>query len=121
MNYWPAETTNLAELHEPLLAFIGELAVNGAPTAQSSYGARGWVAHHNTDLWRADRAGRRLRQRRSGVGDVADGGAVAGAAPVEHYLFGGDVDYLREQAYPVMKGAAEFCLDWLVDDGKGTW
>jgi len=53
MNYWPAETTNLAELHEPLLGFVEQLATNGRATAKVNYGARGWVAHHNTDLWRA--------------------------------------------------------------------
>ena len=119
MNYWPAEPTNLAELHEPLLAFVGELAIEGAKTAQSSYGARGWVAHHNSDLWRQTEM----------VGDYGKGDPVWATWPMsgpwlsqhlyEHYLFGGDRDYLRTKAYPAMKGAAEFCLDWLIDDGHG--
>jgi alpha-L-fucosidase 2 len=119
MNYWPAESANLAELHEPLLAFIRELSVNGTPTASSMYGTRGWTAHHNSDLW-----------RHSGmVGDWGNGDPVwatwAMAGPwlaqhlYEHYLFGGDLAWLRDTAYPVLRGAAEFGLDWLVDDGKG--
>ncbi|MEO5819028.1 MAG: glycoside hydrolase family 95 protein [Vicinamibacteraceae bacterium] len=119
MNYWPAETTGLPELHEPLLAFIGELAVTGARTARTMYGTRGWTAHHNADLW-----------RQSGmVGDWGNGDPVwatwAMAGPwlaqhlFEHYLFGGDLAWLRAKAYPALRGAAEFGLDWLVDDGKG--
>jgi len=106
MNYWPAEPTNLAELHEPLLAFVGELAGAGAKTAQSSYGARGWVAHHNSDIWRQTEM----------VGDFGKGDPVWATWPMsgpwlsqhlyEHYLFGGDRDFLRLKAYPAMKGAA---------------
>jgi alpha-L-fucosidase 2 len=119
MNYWPAEVANLAECHEPLLAFIGELAVNGRKTAAVNYGARGWVSHHNSDLWRQS----------SPVGNYGAGSPVwanyAMSAPWlcqhlwEHYAFGGDKKFLRETAWPLMKGAAEFCLDWLVDDGAG--
>jgi len=119
MNYWPAETANLADLHEPLLAFIEELAVNGRKTAAVNYGARGWVAHHNSDVWR----------QTAPVGNYGEGDPVWASWPMagpwlsqhlyEHFLFGGDVEYLRRRAYPVMKAAAEFCLDWLVEDGKG--
>lgn len=118
MNYWPAESTNLAELHEPLLRFIEGLAVTGARTAQVNYGAKGWVAHHNTDIWRHS----------APVGDFGQGDPVwafwqGGAAWLsqhlwEHYAFGRDKRYLRERAYPVMKSAAEFYLDWLVEDGN---
>ena len=104
MNYWPAEPTNLAELHEPLLAFVGELAIEGAKTAQSSYGARGWVAHHNSDLWRQTEM----------VGDYGKGDPVWATWPMsgpwlsqhlyEHYLFGGDRDYLRDQGLPGDEG-----------------
>ncbi len=118
MNYWPAEPAALPELHQPLLSFIGELAVTGRRTA-SAYGARGWTAHHNTDLW-----------RQSGmVGDWGHGdpvwacwqmgGAWLAHHLYEHYLFGGDVAYLRDRAYPLLRGAAEFCLDWLVEDASG--
>ncbi len=119
MNYWPAETTNLAELHEPLLAFVEQLAVNGRKTATVNYGARGWTAHHNSDLWR----------QTGPVGNFGEGDPVWAFWPMagawlsqhlyEHFLFGGDVEYLRARAYPVMKSAAEFCLDWLIEDGAG--
>ena len=119
MNYWPAEPANLAELHEPLLTFVRELAVNGRRTAAINYGASGWVAHHNSDIWRQS----------APVGDFGAGDPVWAFWPMagpwlaqhlyEHYLFGGDVVYLRERAYPVMREAAEFCLDWLIDDERG--
>lgn len=119
MNYWPAEVANLAECHEPFFDFIEKLAVNGRKTAEVNYGAHGWVAHHNADVW----------------GQTAPVGNFGGGDPVwanwamsspwlsqhlwEHYAFGGDKKFLRERAWPVMKGAAEFCLDWLIEDGKG--
>ena len=119
MNYWPAEVTNLAECHEPLLEFIGQLAVNGRATAATNYGARGWVSHHNSDIWR----------HTAPVGNFGDGSPVwanyAMSGPWlcqhlwEHYAFSGDRKFLRETAWPVMKGSAEFCLDWLIDDGAG--
>lgn len=119
MNYWPAEVTNLAECHEPLFDFIGELATNGRRTAQVNYGARGWVSHHNADIWRQS----------APVGNWGHGDPVwanyALSGPWlcqhlwEHYAFGGDRKFLREVAWPLMKESAEFCLDWLVDDGRG--
>jgi alpha-L-fucosidase 2 len=119
MNYWSAEVANLAECHEPLLRFIKELSVNGRKTAEINYGCRGWVAHHNSDFW-----------RQSGqVGAYGHGDPVWACWPMsagwlcqhlwEHYTFGGDLNFLRDHAYPVMKSAAEFCLDWLIDDGQG--
>jgi alpha-L-fucosidase 2 len=120
MNYWPVETTNLSECHTPLLEMIGELAQNGVATATTNYGCRGWVAHHNTDLWRQS----------APVGNFGSGDPVWAMWPMggawlcqhlwEHYAFTLDADYLRESAYPVMKSAAEFCLDWLFDDGSGS-
>ena len=119
MNYWPAEVTNLPECHEPLFDFIGQLAVNGARTAAVNYGARGWVSHHNADLWRQS----------APVGNYGAGDPVwanyAMSGPWlcrhlwEHYAFTGDKRFLRETAWPIMKGSAEFLLDWLVDDGHG--
>lgn len=119
MNYWPAETTNLAECHQPLLDFVRELSVNGTETARVNYGCRGWVAHHNSDFW-----------RHSGqVGAYGNGDPVWACWPMggawlcqhlwEHYAFGGDKRYLRDHAYPVLKSAAQFCLDWLIEDGQG--
>lgn len=119
MNYWPAEVANLAECHEPFFTLIQNLAVNGAKTAAINYGARGWVAHHNSDLW----------AQTAPVGAFGDGDPKWANWPMsagwvvqhlwEHYAFGRDETFLRERAWPLMKGAAEFCLDWLVDDGHG--
>ena len=116
MNYWPAETCNMAEMHEPLIDFIGRLALNGKKTAETNYGARGWVAHHNSDLW----------AQTAPVGDYGDGDPVWAYWPMggvwltqhlwEHYAFSGDEAFLRETAYPIMKEAALFCLDWLIED-----
>ncbi|WP_405168595.1 glycosyl hydrolase family 95 catalytic domain-containing protein [Paenibacillus sp. FSL H3-0286] len=120
MNYWPAEICNLAECHEPLLDFVGNLAKRGADTARTNYGTRGWVAHHNSDLW----------AHTAPVGDYGDGDPSWAYWPMggiwltqhlwEHFAFGGDTEYLRTSAYPVMKEAALFALDWLIDDGKGN-
>lgn len=110
MNYWPAEVTNLSECHQPFIEMVKDVAVTGAKTAQTMYGASGWTLHHNTDLWRT-------------------------CAPVdfsacsiwptcnawfcehlwEHYLFTGDKTYLAE-IYPVLKGASRFFQDFMVED-----
>ncbi len=118
MNYWHAETTNLSECHQPLFDLIREVAKNGAVTARVNYGAKGWVSHHNIDLWKQS----------APVGDYGKGsptwanwqmsGPWLCAHLWEHWLFTRDVKFLR-QAYPLMKGAAEFCLDMLIEDGKG--
>lgn len=119
MNYWPAESCNLAECHEPLLTFIGNLAENGKKTAAINYGASGWTAHHNSDIW----------AQSSPVGDYGQGDPVWASWAMggvwlcqhlwEHYAFGRDTDYLQERAYPIMKEAALFCLDWLIEDADG--
>ena len=119
MNYWPAEIANLAECHEPLLDFITMLSVHGRKTATVNYGAHGWVAHHNADIW-----GQTGTVGNYGGGDPVWANWTMGSAWLsqhlwEHYAFGGDKKYLRDHAWPVMKGSAEFYLDWLVDDGKG--
>ncbi len=110
MNYWPAEVTNLAECHEPFINLIKDVSVTGATTAQKMYGARGWVLHHNTDIWRTTGA--------------VDNGTV-GVWPTcnawfcshlwERYLFSGDKNYLAD-VYPMMKGASQFFQDFLVED-----
>jgi alpha-L-fucosidase 2 len=116
MNYWLAEVCNLSELHEPLIDLIKELSETGARTAAIHYGARGWVAHHNVDLWRASNP--------SG-GDASwafwpMGGVWLTRHLWEHYEFTPEISYLEETAYPLMKGAALFCIDWLIEgpDGK---
>lgn len=115
MNYWPAETTRLSECHEPLFRMIKEMSVNGRETARLMYGRKGWVAHHNTSIWRETFPN--------------DGTSHAAYWPMvgawlcshlwEHYLFTGDAVFLRDEAYPIMKSATEFFSDWLVDNGEG--
>ncbi|MDR3377970.1 MAG: glycoside hydrolase family 95 protein, partial [Verrucomicrobiae bacterium] len=114
MNYWPAEVCNLGECHAPLFDLINDLAVSGARTAREQYGCRGWVAHHNTDLWRAAAPINGV----DGVWPV--GGAWLCQHLWEHYLFTGDKKFLI-RAYPVMKQAAEFFQDYLVKDPKTGW
>ena len=119
MNYWPVEVANLSECNEPMVQLVKELAVNGRKTAAVNYGAHGWVAHHNTDLWRET----------APVGNFGGGSPVWANWPMggawlcqdlwEHFAFSGDKKFLRAQAWPLMKGAAEFCLDWLIEDGHG--
>ena len=117
MNYWPAETTNLSELHEPLFRLIRETAVNGALTARTMYHRRGWVAHHNVTLWRDSFPV-------DGAARAAFWNMTAGwftSHLWEHWLFTGDKKFLADEAYPLLKGAAEFCADWLApaSDGSG--
>ena len=119
MNYWPAQTTNLGECHEPMLRFISELAANGRVTAAVNYGTRGWVAHHNSDLWRQSAPVGSYGQGEPKWASFAMGGVWHCMDLWEHYAFNGDVDYLRDFAYPIMKGAAEFALDWLVPNADG--
>lgn len=115
MNYWPAEPTNLPELHEPLIQMIRELAEAGSVTAKTMYGAGGWVAHHNTDIWRI-----------TGPVDGAYwgmwpmGGVWLSQHLFDKYEFSGDTEYLRS-VYPVIKGAAEFCLDVLQEHPETGW
>jgi alpha-L-fucosidase 2 len=113
MNYWPAEVTNLAELHEPLFAFLESLREPGRQTAKIHYGGRGFVAHHITDIWGFTSPG---DLPRSGLWPT--GAAWLTSHLWEHYLFGLDRAFLQ-RAYPTMKEAAEFFLDYLVADPKG--
>ncbi|MFC6090151.1 glycosyl hydrolase family 95 catalytic domain-containing protein [Saccharothrix lopnurensis] len=115
MNYWPADTTNLAECHEPVFRMIEDLTTTGARTARAQYGAGGWVTHHNTDAWRG-----------SSVVDGAlwgmwqTGGAWLATMIWDHYLFTGDTAFLSSR-YPAMKGAAQFFLDTLVEEPNLRW
>jgi alpha-L-fucosidase 2 len=115
MNYWPAESTNLSELVEPLTRMVLDLTETGARTAKVQYGARGWVAHHNTDLWRATGA---IDGPQYGMWPT--GGAWLCQHLWEHYLYTGDKDYLA-RVYPAMKGASEFFLDTLVEEPVHKW
>ena len=115
MNYWPAEKTNLAELHEPFLQLVKDMSVTGQQTARDMYGARGWVAHHNTDIWRT-----------TGAVDGATWGVWSAAGGWtsqhlwEHYLYSGDRTFLAS-IYPVLKGASTFYVDFLVEHPKYHW
>jgi len=115
MNYWPAESGNLAECVDPLVSMIEELAASGARTAQAQYGARGWVAHHNTDIWRAS-----APIDGPFWGMWPTGGAWLCLHLWDRYEFSGDEAELR-RFYPLMKGAAEFFLDTLQTDPKHGW
>ncbi|MEH6679220.1 MAG: glycoside hydrolase family 95 protein [Sediminicola sp.] len=115
MNYWPAEKTNLAEMHEPLLKMVRELSETGQKTAKDMYGAKGWMAHHNTDIWRT-----------TGAVDGAfwgiwnGGGGWLSQHLWEHYLYSGDLSYLAS-VYPILKGAAAFYADFLIAHPNHPW
>jgi len=111
MNYWPAEVCNLSECHEPLFDMLDEVAISGRKTAEVHYGCRGWVLHHNTDLWRGT-----APINHSNHGIWPTGGAWLCRHLWEHYLFTGDEQFLAQRAYPVMKEAALFFVDFLVED-----
>ena len=118
MNYWPAETCNLGECADALFGLVEGLSDTGARAARETYGLPGWVTHHNIDLWRA------ANPVGMGVGSPTwanwcMSGPWLCAHLYEHYRFTGDREFLRTRAYPLMKGAAEFCLAWLFDDGNG--
>ncbi|MFN8241994.1 MAG: glycoside hydrolase family 95 protein [Bacteroidales bacterium] len=119
MNYWPAEVTNLSECHEPLLDFIGKLPVTGAVTARNFYRSGGWCCSHNTDIWAMTNP----------VGNFGNGdpvwanwsmsGAWYSLHLYDHFAFTGDTAWLRDYGWPLMKGAARFFLDYLVEDPRG--
>lgn len=111
MNYWAAETCNLAECHQPLFDMLQDISTTGAEIAKVHYNASGWVLHHNTDLWRGA-----APINNSNHGIWPSGGAWLCQHLWWHYLFGGDKEFLRKQAYPLMKQASLFHLDTLVED-----
>ena len=115
MNYWPAEVTNLTETHQPLFELVKDLSVNGQETARKMYGADGWVAHHNTDIWRATGP-----VDKAFYGTWPMGGGWLTTHLWQHYLYTGDVNFLRE-VYPAMKGAADFYMDYLVKHPEYGW
>ena len=115
MNYWPSEVTNLTEMNEPLIQMVRELAETGKKTAMDMYGARGWVLHHNTDIWRIN-----------GPVDGAYwgmwpmGGAWLSQHLFEKYAYSGDKEYLKS-IYPVIKEAALFFVDFLTEEPQHKW
>jgi alpha-L-fucosidase 2 len=121
MNYWPVETANLSELHTPLFGFIKNLSKTGAVTAKSFYGTEGWVAHHNSDIWAMSNP----------VGDFGNGDPVWANWTMggtwlsthlwEHFQFSQDTMFLKNTAFPILKDAAKFCIQFLVKDPEGKW
>jgi len=118
-NYWLAENTNLSEMHQPLLSFIKNIATTGKVTAKTFYGVDGWAACHNSDIWAMSNP----------VGDFGKGDPVWACWNMggtwlsthlwQHYLFTGDTKFLKNEGYDLMKGAALFCLEWMIEDKKG--
>lgn len=115
MNYWPADVTNLGELNEPLFNLIEELAENAQVTAKEMYGMPGWVAHHNTDIWRTSGV---VDQARYGMWPM--GGAWLTTHLWQHYLHTGDIEFLAKY-YPVMKGSSDFFLNFLIEHPDYGW
>ena len=111
MNYWPAETTNLSECHEPFIELIKDVSVTGRQTASEMYGSRGWTLHHNTDIWRMTGA----VDNTAGIWPTCN--AWFSAHLWEKYLFSGDTAYLKS-IYPILKSASEFYQDFLIKDKK---
>lgn len=124
MNYWPAEVCNLAECHFPLFDLVDDLAAQGETTARVHYGMGGWVAHHQTDFLRHTTPVGRL------ANGLADRPVQYAMWPMSgpwlcqhlwrHFEYGGDLVFLRERAWPVMRGAARFLLDWIVEAPDGS-
>jgi alpha-L-fucosidase 2 len=118
MNYWGAEAAGLSECHEPLLDLVERLSHTGAQVSRQLYGARGWVAHHNTDMWGwALPVG--MGQGNPSWAIWMMGGVWLSQHVWEHFAFTQDTGFLRDRGWPLMRGCAEFCLDWLVDTGAG--
>jgi alpha-L-fucosidase 2 len=113
MNYWPAEVTGLGECAEPLFAMVEDVAVAGRRTAKMLYNARGWVTHHNIDIWRGTEP---INNSNHGIWPT--GGAWLATHLWEHYLFTGDGEFLAKRAYPVLKECALFFMDTLVEDPR---
>lgn len=119
MNYWPVEIVNLSELHDPFLQQVKNMSINGQSTAKNFYRMKGWCLHHNSDIW----------AQTNPVGDLGNGspcwaswmlgGPWVSQHLFEHYRFTDDKNFLRNFAYPIMKGSAEFLLDWLIEDEDG--
>jgi alpha-L-fucosidase 2 len=116
MNYWPAEVTNLSDCHLPLFDMLEDVAVTGRRVAAEHYGARGWVLHHNTDLWRGSAP---INAANHGIWPT--GGAWLCQHLWWHYQFTGDEDFLRRRAYPVLREACLFWLDILTPDPITGW
>ncbi len=116
MNYWPVNTCNLVECAEPLLSMIGDLSEHGRQTAKALYDCRGWCSHHNTDIWRWSA----FVQNDARYAFWPMSGVWLCQHLWQHYLFTLDEGFLKNTALPVLRGAAAFCLDYLVENGDGN-
>ena len=117
MNYWLSEVTNIPETHEPMFKLIEEVAESGAITAKKHYNIdEGWIVHHNTDIWRGTAP---INHANHGI--FQGGGGWLSHHLWEHYLYSQDLDFLRERAYPLMKGSAQFYNQVLIKDPKTAW
>jgi alpha-L-fucosidase 2 len=119
MNYWPVEVCNLPEMSQPLTNLIEHLYVTGQATAKEFYGAHGWVAHHNADIWALSNPVGDFGQGDPRWANWSMGGNWLSRHLWEHYLYTQDKVFLRDTAYPIMRDAARFTFDWLVPDGSG--
>ncbi|MCI9844342.1 glycosyl hydrolase family 95 catalytic domain-containing protein [Flavobacterium pectinovorum] len=120
-NYWLAENTNLSEMHLPLLSFIKNLSVTGKVTAQTFYGVdKGWAAGHNSDIWAMTNPVGQFGKEDPMWACWPMAGAWLSTHIWEHYTFTQDQNYLKNEGYPLMKGAAEFCMEWLMQDKNGN-
>ena len=120
-NYWLAENTNLSEMHLPFLQFIHNLSVTGKITAKTFYNMPGWVTHHNSDIWAMSNPVGNFGNGDPVWANWAMGGTWASTHLWQHYLYTNDKVFLEKQGYPLMRGAAEFCLAWLVKDSSGNY
>ncbi|MFC2125666.1 glycoside hydrolase N-terminal domain-containing protein [Bacteroidota bacterium] len=116
MNYWPAEVMNLSECHEPLFGMIKDCSETGSITAKEHYNCEGWVLHHNTDIWRGT-----APINASNHGIWVTGGAWLCQHLWEHYQYTQDEVFLREEAYPLMREAAIFFTEFLIEDPETRW
>ncbi len=120
-NYWMAETGNLSELHEPLLQFINNLATTGNITAKIYYGVNGWTASQNSDIWALTNPVGDFGQGDPNWANWNMGGTWMATHLWEHFTFTQDTVWLRKYAYDLLKGAAQFCVEWMVKNKDGYW
>ncbi len=118
-NYWLAENTNLSEMHQPLLSFINHISKTGTITAKTFYGCNGWVACHNSDIWAMSNPVGNFGEGDPVWANWNMGGTWLSTHLWEHYVFTKNSEFLKNDAYPLMKGAALFCLEWMVEDNNG--
>ena len=118
-NYWLAENTNLSEMHQPMLSFIKNVATTGKVTAKTFYGVNGWAVAHNSDIWAMSNPVGDFGKGSPSWANWNMGGAWLSTHLWEHYTFTKDEAFLKNEAYPLMQGAAQFCLEWLIEDKKG--